>query len=95
MKLTIKDVEHVAKLARLKFDGKEIEELTSQLDSIISYIEKMNELDTSQVEPTSHVIDMKNVFRPDEVGVSLPREDTLKNAPVQENGFFKVPKIIE
>ena len=95
MKLKIDDVRHVAKLARIEFSGEELEKFTTQLDSIIGYIEKMNELDTSGIEPTSHVVDVKNVMRDDIAKESLPREESIKNAPCSEEGFFKVPKIIE
>ena len=65
MKITIKEVEHVARLARLELTEEEKEQMRAQLDSILSYIEKLNELDTSAVDPTSHVLPMKNVFRED------------------------------
>ena len=69
--------------------------MTSQLNSILGHIEKLSELDTEGVEPTFHVFDVRNVFREDEVRPSLPTEEILKNAPVRDGNFFKVPKIIE
>lgn len=95
MKLSLDEVKYVAQLARIEFSDEELEKFRTQLDAIIGYIEKMNELDTENVKPTSHVVDVNNVLREDEVGNSLPREEVLKNAPCSENGFFKVPKIIE
>lgn len=94
-KITIQEVEHVARLARLELTAEEKERMRAQLDSILSYIDKLNELDTSAVEPTSHVIPMVNVMREDEVRPSLPQEEALANAPDREGEFFKVPRIIE
>ena len=94
MAVTIKDVEHIAKLARLEFTEAEKEKFTHQLNQILAYIEKLNELDTTNVEPLSQVIELKNVFREDEVKSSYPREDMLKNAPSKTEKFFKVPKVI-
>ncbi len=95
MKITIKEVEHVARLARLELTEGEKEQMRAQLDSILSYIEKLNELDTSAVEPTSHVLPMKNVFREDEVRPSLSQEEALANAPDRQDLFFRVPRILE
>lgn len=94
-KITIQEVEHVARLARLELTAEEKERMRAQLDSILSYIDKLNELDTSGVEATSHVIPMVNVMREDEVRSSLPQEEALVNAPDREGEFFKVPRIIE
>jgi aspartyl-tRNA(Asn)/glutamyl-tRNA(Gln) amidotransferase subunit C len=94
MPVTIKDVEHVAKLARLTFSDEEKEKLTHQLNQILDYIEKLNELDTTTVEPLSHVIDLKNVFREDKARPSIPPEEALKNAPAKTEKFFRVPKVI-
>ena len=95
MKITIEDVEYVARLARLALNQAEKERMRAQLDSILSYIDKLNELDTSAVEPTSHVLQMVNVFREDEVRPSLPQEEALANAPDRRDLFFRVPKILE
>ena len=94
MPVTIKDVEHVAKLARLEFSPEEKEKFTHQLNKILAYMEKLNELDTSKVEPLSHVIELTNVFRDDIVKPSYPVEEMLKNAPQKTEKFFKVPKVI-
>ena len=93
--ITLKDVEYVAKLARLKLTDEEKEKYARQLGDILGYIEKLNELDTSDIEPTSHVVSMSNVFREYEVKPSLPVEEVLANAPKKNKGFFVVKKVIE
>ncbi len=95
MPVTIRDVEHIARLAKLSFSDEEKAKLTEQFNEILSFMEKLNELDTSKVEPLSHVIELKNVFRDDVVSQSIPTEDALKNAPSKTEKFFKVPKVIE
>jgi len=95
MKKTNIDVVYVAKLARLALSAEEIERLGAQLNGIIDYVSELNEVDTSAVEPTSHVLPLKNVYREDKAGPSLPVDEVLKNAPSKEDGFFKVPKVIE
>lgn len=95
MKITEETIEHVANLARLKLTEAEKEKLTSQMAEIISYVDKLNELDTSGVEPTAHVIPIRNVFREDVVTESYDREKILSNASAQEDGCFKVPKVME
>ena len=94
MAVTIKDVEHIAKLARLEFTDAEKEKLTYQLNKILDYMDKLNELDTTNVEPLSHVIELSNVMRQDVVVPSFPREEMLMNAPEKTERFFKVPKVI-
>jgi len=95
MKITIGEVEHVAKLARLEFSPGETELFTSQMDAILSYVDKLNELDTTGVEPTSHVLPIKNVFKEDVVLPSLTPDEALANAPGRSGDFYSVPKIIE
>ncbi|HLB01807.1 MAG TPA: Asp-tRNA(Asn)/Glu-tRNA(Gln) amidotransferase subunit GatC [Nitrospiria bacterium] len=95
MKITREQVENVARLARLAISEREKELFTRQLGEILTYIEKLKELDTSKVDPISHVLPIKNIFREDEVRPSLPREEILKNAPDRTEEFFRVPKIIE
>ncbi len=94
MSVTLKDVEHVAALARLSFSDEEKLKLTGELNAILAYMEQLNTLDTSSVEPLSHVIELKNVFREDVRVESLSREDALKNAPAATEKFFRVPKVI-
>ena len=95
MKITRQEVEHVAKLARLELSDQEKEKLTDQLSGILTYVETLNSLDTKGVEPTSHVLDIKNVMRDDTARPSLPQERALANAPEKAAGHYKVPKIIE
>jgi aspartyl-tRNA(Asn)/glutamyl-tRNA(Gln) amidotransferase subunit C len=94
-KITRREVEHVARLARLALSEEEKELMTRQLDRILGYVDKLNELDTTQIEPTSHVIPMENVMREDAVRPSLSQDDALANAPDREPPFFRVPRIIE
>ena len=94
MKITIAEVEHVAKLARLQISSEEKENLTEQMNRILLYMEKLNELNTVGVEPTSHVLDLHNAFRADAVKESLAREQTLENAPEANEAEFIVPRII-
>jgi aspartyl-tRNA(Asn)/glutamyl-tRNA(Gln) amidotransferase subunit C len=94
MAVTIKDVENIAKLANLEFTDAEKNKFTQQMNQILEYVEQMNKLDTSNVEPLSHVIELSNVFRSDEVKQSVSTEEALKNAPEKNEQFFKVPKVI-
>ena len=97
MAITQKDVEHVARLARLALTDAEKERFTTQLGSILGYIEKLNELNTDGVEPTSHALPLSNVWREDrrETGTLGSPEEILANAPQREGPFFKVKKVIE
>lgn len=95
MSITLKDVEHVANLARLDLSEGEKELLTGQLNAILKYADKLSELNTDDVEPTSHVLPITNVMRADEVRESLPQEKVFLNAPDEEDGQFKVPAVIE
>lgn len=95
MDISREQVEHVAKLARLAVTDEEKGVFARQLSSILTYVETLNRLDTSTVEPTSHVLPIQNVFREDEVRPSLSREQAFANAPDTDGGCFRVPKIIE
>ncbi len=94
MKISKKEVENVARLARLELSGNEVDKMTQQLDTILSYVAKLDELDTSGVAVTTHTQSVTNAFRDDEVRESLPRETALANAPKQNDEAFVVPKII-
>jgi aspartyl-tRNA(Asn)/glutamyl-tRNA(Gln) amidotransferase subunit C len=89
------DVKYVAHLARIALTAEEEEKFGAQLTHILGYIEKLNQLDVSQIEPTAHAVPMVNVFRPDEVRPSLSNEEALRNAPARANGLFMAPKIVE
>ncbi len=88
-------IDHIANLARLSLSGAEKELFGSQLESILSYMDTLNELDTGAIEPTSHVLAIRNVTREDVNTPSLVREDALANAPDKTEKFYRVPKIIE
>jgi aspartyl-tRNA(Asn)/glutamyl-tRNA(Gln) amidotransferase subunit C len=94
MALTRDEVLHVAALARLSLESDEIDLFTRQLNDILSYIEKLQELDTAAVTPLAHVIPVSNVLREDLVTPGLDRESALDNAPAREEGAFLVPRVI-
>jgi len=95
MKLTRKDVLHVAALARLNLHESSIDTFAGQLGAILEYAAALNTLDTAHVPPTFHAVDISNVFREDTPGNHLDRNDAFANAPEAENGHFIVPKVIE
>jgi aspartyl-tRNA(Asn)/glutamyl-tRNA(Gln) amidotransferase subunit C len=88
-------INNLAQLARLEFNDAEREEIKNDLQKMIAFIDKLNELDTTGVEPLLHMSENVNVLREDEVKGSISREDALKNAPVHDDQFFKVPKVIK
>jgi aspartyl-tRNA(Asn)/glutamyl-tRNA(Gln) amidotransferase subunit C len=94
-RITLDDVDHVARLARLELSAADKERMRSELDGILSYIDKLRALDTRDVEPTSHAVPVTNVMRDDVERPSLPQEDMLANAPDRHRDMFRVPKIIE
>jgi aspartyl-tRNA(Asn)/glutamyl-tRNA(Gln) amidotransferase subunit C len=96
-KITRKDVEHVARLARLALSDEEKERYTAQLEAILEFIDKLNQLDTKDVPPTTHVIPVSNIWREDKVEANRLGDPAaiVKNAPEAEGPFFKVKKIIE
>lgn len=94
MALTIKEVEHVALLARLTLSEDEKAKFCDQLSSILNYADTLNVLPTDDVEPLTHILTTYNVFRTDQVKPSMDRDEMLANAPVAEDGQYKVPKII-
>lgn len=94
MKITKEEVEHVAHLARLELDAEAIERFAGQIGDILAYVDKLKQVDTEGVAPTSHAISLTNAFREDEVGTHLERERSLANAPEKEEGAFLVPRVI-
>ena len=94
MKISRKDVEYVAALARLELTEQETQEYTEQLNSILDYAAMLERLDTSDVVPTAHAVPLHNILREDQVRPSINHEKALRNAPDGEEGFFRVPKIV-
>lgn len=95
MKMTIADVEHVARLARLELTVGEKELFAGQMDTILGYVEKLRGVNTDGIVPTSHAVPMENAFREDAVRPSIGLEKALANAPMVSGFFFAVPKVIE
>jgi aspartyl-tRNA(Asn)/glutamyl-tRNA(Gln) amidotransferase subunit C len=95
MKLTRQDVQRVATLARLRLTAAEEDRLTEQLDNILQYMDKLNQLDTSHIEPLAHVVDIVNAFREDKITNRSNADALLVNAPAKDETFFQVPKILE
>ena len=94
-RISVDQVKHVAHLARLAITEEEASKFTKQLDDIISFAEQLNELDTENVEPMAHALEVRNVMREDHAQQGLPREEVLKNAPDHQDGQIKVPGIME
>jgi len=92
--ITTKDVEHIGWLARLKMEEEQLEGYTDQLNSVLDYFGQLDEVDTKEVEPTYHVLEMNNVFRDDEVTDCLSQDEAIGNAPKTQDGYFKAPRII-
>lgn len=95
MSVTNKDVKYVANLARLQLSDEEVNQLKSDMNRILDYMETLNELDTSDVEPLEHVTEMNVLFRKDEAKDPLPHDEALKNAPDADSDYFRVPRVIE
>ena len=91
----IEDVEYVARLAQLNLDDDAKKRLAGDLSEILSYMDKLNELDTTDIEPMLHVLDVSNVFRDDVIGESLSQDEALRNAPETDGEFFLVPRILD
>lgn len=95
MKITDKDLDYVARLARIHIDDEKKERLTHDMEAVIKFADKLAELDTENVEPVAHALPVNNVFRKDEIVPSYDREKLLKNAPEKDAGCYSVPKIVE
>ncbi len=95
MKISQKDVEHVARLARLTIAPEELSALTEQMDAVLGYVDKLNQLDTDGIEPMAHAVPMSNAFREDDIKPSIGIERALQNAPAAGDNCFTVPKVIE
>ncbi|MFX1518447.1 MAG: Asp-tRNA(Asn)/Glu-tRNA(Gln) amidotransferase subunit GatC [Promethearchaeota archaeon] len=95
MSLSEKEVEHIAELAKIKITKKEKKLFTKQFNEILQFFHQLDEMDTSSIKPTFHVVDIKNRFRNDIIETTLSTEEALKNAPKKEKNFFKAPKLLE
>lgn len=95
MKVTAADMQTVASLSRLKIREDEAAGVLDQLDKFLTYVENLKKIDTAAIEPTTYALPMKNVFREDIVKPSLDRDAALANAPLKEDGYFKVPRVLE
>ena len=95
MKVTENDVKVVASLSRLNISSEESVEVITQLDKFLTYVENLQAIDTTKIEPTTYAVPMQNVFRADIIKPSLARELALSNAPLKEEGYFKVPRVLE
>ena len=95
MKITDKDLDYVARLARIHIDDEKKEILTHDMEAVIKFADKLAELDTENVEPVAHALPVNNVFRKDEIVPSYDRDELLKNAPEKDAGCYSVPKIVE
>ncbi len=95
MKISNKDVKEVADLARLEIEEEQLDKFTNQFENILKFISKLDELNTDDVDSTSHVLDMPTPLREDKVEEWLSQDEALKNAPQREDEFFGVPKVIE
>lgn len=95
MALTLEEMRHIAKLARLELEDTQLEALMRPINALMAHFERLQALQLDEVEPTSHSIPVYNAFREDEVGTPLPREEVLANAPEARDGLFIVPRIVE
>lgn len=95
MSISRDDVRYLARLSRLKFSEEEEERLAGELGNILDYMDLLSEVDTEDVEPMTHVLDLVNVVRPDEVQQRITREEALRNAPSADSDYVRVPKVIE
>jgi aspartyl-tRNA(Asn)/glutamyl-tRNA(Gln) amidotransferase subunit C len=94
MPLSRSDVEKISLLARLQFSEDELDQMTAQLSQIVQYVEQLSDLDTDNVEPMAHTLDLVDVVRPDETRPSLPREEVLANAPRHDDEYYRVPAVL-
>ena len=95
MSVSKEDVKHIAKLSKLNLTEKELEKYTNELSSIVDFANELSNISVEGIKPTAHILDIKNVFRKDEVQPSYDREEILKNAPSKDAGCVSVPKVVE
>ncbi len=95
MKITKEEIKNIALLSRLEIKEEAMEATEKALSDILTYVEELNQLDIAEVKPMAHAVPLQNVFRHDEIKPSLERQLALQNAPEEENGYFKVPRVIQ
>ena len=95
MKISAEEIKKIALLSRLEIKATQVDSVGKQLNDILSYMDLISQVDITDVEPTGHAVSMRNVMRDDVPQPSLPNEKALQNAPEQEDGYFKVPKLIQ
>ena len=93
MKISQEEIKNIALLSRLEI--KDLEAAEKALSNILTYVKELEELDLTDVEPMAHAVPLQNVYRPDEMKPSLSREEALQNAPEEENGYFRVPRVVQ
>ena len=95
MSVSKEDVKHIANLSKLNLTDEELEKYTTELSDIVNFANELSNIDVDGIKPTAHILDIKNVFRKDEIKVSYDREEILKNAPCKDAGCVSVPKVVE
>ncbi|MCH4072839.1 Asp-tRNA(Asn)/Glu-tRNA(Gln) amidotransferase subunit GatC [Pseudoramibacter sp.] len=95
MSISNEEVTYVSKLARLRFNEEETKKMAKELGAVLEYVATLNEVNTEGVQPTEHILQVSNVFREDVIGTPLSNQVALSNAPDQENGCFKVPRVLD
>ena len=95
MSVSKEDVKHIANLSKLNLTDEELEKYTTELSDIVNFANELSNIDVDGLKPTAHILDIKNVFRKDEVQPSYDREEILKNAPSKDAGCVSVPKVVE
>ncbi len=95
MSVSTDEVKYIARLSKLELEDEKLEKMTTDLSNIVDFANSLSKIDIGGVKPTAHILDIKNVFRKDEVSDSYSREDILKNAPESQAGCISVPKVVE
>lgn len=94
MTVSIEEVKHVARLAKLEFSETELAKMATEMDAIVGYVEQLKHLNVEGIQPTAHALDIENVFREDKVAPPMTVEEALQNAPAGKSGYFSVPKVL-
>ena len=94
-KIDIKTVDEIAHLARLEFNNEEKDQILNDMNRMLAFVDKLNELDTDKVEPLIYMTEERSILRDDEIKVTVTQDEALKNAPKKDSDYFKVPKVID